>query len=624
MAAPAKSTASSAKTARAGTAPAAGGTMVRAEFPPAQYWRRWCEDAAAPVAVGEVAAAIEAPLQQVVPAATGGEGESPYRVLIVEDDRSQAMFAESVLRGTGMQPMVVSVPSETMAAMESFQPDLVLMDMHMPGMSGSELTALIRAHPAHAYTPIVFLTGDVDPERQFEVRQVGADDVLSKPVRPRHLVAAVESRVRRARMQQRQRSSDGRHPTTGLHTRTAMLQQLGAAIPGSDTGALYFVEVESTTALRDRYGYAALEAALTDAGRQLGVIAGDHPVSRLNDNTFLVFAPTLAAAQMPDLARGLRDGLGRHAFDINGETLRLRALVGYAALQHGYADAGAALAAAEHALRAARGTSTGIHAADAPSAPAPSIDDTRLNALHDAIVHDRFELAYQPIVAVAGGDEAQYQTLLRLRDAEGRLQTAAELLPLAESAGIIHEIDRRVLQLAVATLVARRGKGAVRLFVSQSPRSLGRDGYAAGVLQLLGDQGVDPASLVVDVRQDDALIHAVALQEFCTAMVPAGVQLCLGQYRAGKDADALLAQLPLGFVRLASQYSTQLGDPALRDEMRAAIERAHRLGLQVIGQQVEDPQAAATLWMSGVDYIQGNLVQRAAGNLDFDFQHSVL
>ena len=82
--------------------------------------------------------------------------------------------------------------------------------------------------------------------------------------------------------------------------------------------------------------------------------------------------------------------------------------------------------------------------------------------------------------------------------------------------------------------------------------------------------------------------------------------------------------MPLGFMRLAARYSSRLGEGAVRDEMRAAIERAHRLGLQVIGQQVEDPQAAATLWISGVDYIQGNLVQHAAGGLDFDFQNSVL
>jgi EAL domain-containing protein (putative c-di-GMP-specific phosphodiesterase class I) len=181
------------------------------------------------------------------------------------------------------------------------------------------------------------------------------------------------------------------------------------------------------------------------------------------------------------------------------------------------------------------------------------------------------------------------------------------------------------MQLAVETLQRqRRDNRPVRLFVSQSPRTLTRDGYADWVVELLAAHDIEGAALVVDVRQEDALIHALSLQEFCMAMVPAGIQLCLSQYETGDEADALLAQLPLGYVRLAAHYSSQLDETSVRDQMRAAIERAHRLGLQVIGQQVEDPQAAATLWMSGVDYIQGNLVQRAAGKLDFDFQHSVL
>src|SRR5690606_13156784 len=125
-------------------------------------------------------------------------------------------------------------------------------------------------------------------------------------------------------------------------------------------------------------------------------------------------------------------------------------------------------------------------------------------------------------------------------------------------------------------------------------------------------------SLVIDVRQEDAVIHALSLQEFCNAMVPAGVQLCLSQYSPDNEGKALLGELPLGFVRLSARYSRNLDEAPVRDEMRAAIEHAHRLGLQVIGQQVEDPQAAATLWMSGVDFVQGNLVQRVAGGLDFD------
>jgi EAL domain-containing protein (putative c-di-GMP-specific phosphodiesterase class I) len=75
---------------------------------------------------------------------------------------------------------------------------------------------------------------------------------------------------------------------------------------------------------------------------------------------------------------------------------------------------------------------------------------------------------------------------------------------------------------------------------------------------------------------------------------------------------------------LSPRYSGARADPALSERLRGVIDNAHRLGLLVIGPQVEEPQGAATLWMSGIDLIQGNLVQQADGNLDFDFAHAVL
>ena len=56
----------------------------------------------------------------------------------------------------------------------------------------------------------------------------------------------------------------------------------------------------------------------------------------------------------------------------------------------------------------------------------------------------------------------------------------------------------------------------------------------------------------------------------------------------------------------------------------AGVVAAHRANLQIIGQQIEDPQAAAAMWMGGVDFIQGNVVQRAGNELNFDFQNAVL
>jgi EAL domain-containing protein (putative c-di-GMP-specific phosphodiesterase class I) len=102
------------------------------------------------------------------------------------------------------------------------------------------------------------------------------------------------------------------------------------------------------------------------------------------------------------------------------------------------------------------------------------------------------------------------------------------------------------------------------------------------------------------------------------------VQFCLSQFEPGREADALLTQLPLGYLRVASRYASAHTDPQLRDELRSIIDQAHRAGLQVIGQQIEDPQAAAAMWMGGVDFIQGNLEQADGSELGFDFHNAVL
>lgn len=62
----------------------------------------------------------------------------------------------------------------------------------------------------------------------------------------------------------------------------------------------------------------------------------------------------------------------------------------------------------------------------------------------------------------------------------------------------------------------------------------------------------------------------------------------------------------------------------MRDELRDVVDIAHQRGLLIIGQRIEDPQAAAAMWMSGVDFIQGNLVQTVGKELDFDFTSAVL
>ena len=603
----------------------ASNPVLRAEYPPAHYWRRWAADAPAPANAAATVADPAATTTPEAPSSPASAGEeAPYRVLVVEDDLSQALFAEQVLGGAGLQVHVVARPADLLPALQAFHPDLVLMDLHMPEMSGIEMTALIRAQPQFAPVPIVFLTGDPDPEKQFEVLECGADDFLSKPIRPRHLIAAVQSRIKRARTLARQRfGAEARNPVTGLHTRAYTLQRIAAALVGGGGGAL-FLEVQSAAALSERYGYAGYEQLMHEVGLRASEVVAPRPCARLNDNAFLVFAPERAASELEELARRLRDGIGHATFDCGGMPQRLRVAVGYTDLEaaHGFGDAGAVLDAVEQATRIARSAPIGLAA---HVAAAEGGDRDLVDHLRGALRKGDFALQFQPVVAVAGGEEAQFQVLLRLRDSHDVLRSAGEFVPAAEAAGLMPEIDRWVLEQAIPLLQRRRDEGRpIRLFVSQSPRTLARDVHATWLLEMLASHRLDGPSLVIDLRLEDALVHSVTLRQFSDQLMHAGVQFCLSQYAHGPDAEPLLQQLPLGYLRLAGRYSRAHADAALRDELRGIIDRAHRHGLQVIGPQVEDPQGAATLWMSGIDFIQGNLVQQAAGELDFDFQHSVL
>lgn len=124
---------------------------------------------------------------------------APLRAMIIDDDRSQAMFCESVLRHAGVETRLYTDARLALAEFAEFRPEVVMLDLYMPEMDGMSLASALRGQPDAAGTSIVFLSGDQDAETRFQALAAGGDDFLTKPILPRHLVAAVLTRGRRAR-----------------------------------------------------------------------------------------------------------------------------------------------------------------------------------------------------------------------------------------------------------------------------------------------------------------------------------------------------------------------------------------------------------------------------------------
>jgi two-component system response regulator MtrA len=116
------------------------------------------------------------------------------RVLVVDDDTALAEMLGIVLRGEGFEPFFCADGAEALDAFRSSRPDLVLLDLMLPGKDGIEVCRQIRAESG---TPIVMLTAKSDTIDIVLGLESGADDYVVKPFKPKELVARVRARLRR-------------------------------------------------------------------------------------------------------------------------------------------------------------------------------------------------------------------------------------------------------------------------------------------------------------------------------------------------------------------------------------------------------------------------------------------
>jgi diguanylate cyclase (GGDEF)-like protein len=191
---------------------------------------------------------------------TGAEGTSRRdrpRILAVDDDPEFAAFVAAVLTSGGYECHVCNHPREFEAEIAEIKPDLILLDVVLPGTTGYELARRIRQEERYATVPILFLTGQGEIEARIEAMRAGGDEHLVKPVLPNLLLSAVAARLERAHAVQNLLHRDG---LTRLLTHSSFLEQAQEVVawqrrnPPQGT-ALVLMDLDNFKAVNDTYGH---------------------------------------------------------------------------------------------------------------------------------------------------------------------------------------------------------------------------------------------------------------------------------------------------------------------------------------------------------------------------------
>jgi PleD family two-component response regulator len=106
----------------------------------------------------------------------------PYRVLIVDDDRRNRELLEVMLAPEGFRFLMAASGEEALEIVLAESPDLILLDVMMPGMTGYQLASAIKANPVTCSIPVIMITALNDRNSMMFGLNVGAEDFLTKPV----------------------------------------------------------------------------------------------------------------------------------------------------------------------------------------------------------------------------------------------------------------------------------------------------------------------------------------------------------------------------------------------------------------------------------------------------------
>jgi len=287
---------------------------------------------------------------------THPEQRDAPRILMVEDVQAVADFHASLLRNAGMQVDVVSDPLTLMQYLGADVPDLILMDMYMPGCNGIELATVLRQQDMYAGIPIVFLSGEEDLSMQMQALEIGGDDFLTKPVNPQRLVAVVLARVKRARTVRGLMTHDS---LTGLlnHTtvKEALEREVSQARRLNSALSLAVIDVDRFKMVNDQHGHQAGDRVLKTLARLLKKrLRRSDVIGRYGGEEFVVALPNTGIDAASEVLEGLRSAFAGIEYQTATAVFRVTFSAGLAGIRESCNTATSLIGAADLALYEAK------------------------------------------------------------------------------------------------------------------------------------------------------------------------------------------------------------------------------------------------------------------------------
>ena len=593
-------------------------------------------------------------------------------ILVVDDAADNLQILETTLSNQGYKVRCAKNGLIALRGAKTILPDLILLDIKMPGLDGYQVCQKLKADEQTRDIPIIFLSALDDVSDKVKAFEVGGVDYISKPIQVKEVVARVKNQISlqlaqakiselnqdlelrvhqrtaelntaveklRQEINERQRIQqqlvhDALHDSlTGLPNRALLIQRIEFVIshakrsPGYRYGLL-FIDLDRFKVVNDSLGHFTGDQLLIAVSKLLQECVRENDiVARLGGDEFVILLDGVKQLRDATIICDRIQQQLRSPFRLKNQGIFTSASIGVVFGSTEYDNASDLMRDADIAMYRAKDNGKGCYAIFDQLMYDETLKLVELeNNLRLAVERQEFVMHYQPIISLNNDLLVGFEALIRWQHPQKGFISPHEFIPMAEDTGLILDIGEWLLQEACRQLQTWRqqfdftpGISSLKMSINLASRQLQEPNFTNKLDRILLETGLEGDSLRLEITEGVLIEPEGDIQETLKQIKNRNIKLSIDDFGTGYSSLNYLRRFPIDNLKIDRSFIEQMNyDSENFEIVRLIIGLAKTLGMDTISEGVETSSQLNQLKALGCEFAQGYLFSKPLSPKDVE------
>lgn len=559
-------------------------------------------------------------------------------IMIIDDEPINIEVLMAHMVEAGYHNFVsTSDPSEALDIIKTERPDVIMLDLMMPQVSGFDILDAMRADKRMSIIPVIVLTSSVDAENKLKALELGATDFLAKPVDSSELILRLRNTLAAKAYQNQLTYYDA---LTGLPNRIMFGEHLEWALRQakrySRLSALLHINIDRFKKVNDALGPALADEFLQGFAKRLGqgvratdTLARDAGeqilpgLSRLGGDEFTILLVEMQAMEDASIVcQRFLDSV-REPFYIGGHEIFATCSIGVALFPADGGDSDTLLKNAGVAMRFSKKQGGNSYSFYSSELNARSLQFMTLQSdLHRAIERNELQLFYQPQIDTQSGRLVGAEALVRWFHTERGFISPGMFIPLAEETELIVQVGQWIIGEACRNVKAWSDSGLAtpRISINVSGRQFREKDFLVRIKDIIANSFADPRFITLELTESLLMDNAPRNIQVLKELKGMGLKLSMDDFGTGYSSLSYIKRFPLDELKIDKSFVDEINTDVGNDSTAiviAIIAMAHSLGLRVVAEGIEKTEQLEFLRQQHCDECQGYLFSKPISFSEF-------